>query len=234
LDHVFPPPPVVAVPVAGGGRAYPIRRFFCVGRNYAAHAAEMGGEVDREAPWYFMKSADAYLASGATLPYPPGTADFHHEIELYLALGAPLFNATAQDAPAAVWGYGTALDMTRRDLQREAKEQRRPWDLAKNIEGGAVLSPLLPATEAGALGDRRIRLSVNGTLRQEARLDEMVWPVADILAHLSRYYHLGPGDVVLTGTPSGVGAVRPGDVLDGGIDGLPPLRLTIGPPEAGA
>lgn len=229
-EFVFPPAPTVSVPVAGGDGAYPIRRIFCVGRNYAAHAAEMGNQVDREAPFYFTKTPAAVVASGATLPFPPGTEDLHHEMELAFAIGTEVFRGDAATALDAVYAYGCALDMTRRDLQAAAKDKRRPWSLAKDFEGSAVLAPLTPAAAMGTIGDQRIWLEVNGTRRQEAQLSDMIHGVAAIIAHLSGFYHLGPGDLVLTGTPAGVGAVGPGDVLEGGIDGLEPVRLELGAP----
>lgn len=230
-DYLFPPAPVPAVGLHGQPGRYPINRIFCVGRNYEAHAAEMGGAVDREAPWYFTKSPASFVASGATVPYPPGTANYHHEVELVLALGAPVFRADPAAAQAAIWGYGVGLDMTRRDRQQDGKDHRRPWDLGKDVENSAVIAPLTPAAGLPGLGGRRIWLSVNGQLRQDATLDELVWSPAEIVAHLSQYYHLVPGDVILTGTPAGVGPVAAGDVLEGGIDGLEPVRLTLRPAE---
>lgn len=229
-DYVFPPAPTVSVPVANGAGAYPIRRIFCVGRNYAAHAAEMGNAVDREAPFYFTKTPAAVMASGSRMAFPPGTQDLHHEMELAFAMGAEVFRGDAATGLEAVYAYGCALDMTRRDLQAAAKDKRRPWSLAKDFEGSAVLAPLTPAAEMGAPGDQGIWLDVNGTRRQEARLSDMIHGVAAIIAHLSGFYHLGPGDLVLTGTPAGVGAVGPGDRLEGGIDGLAPVRLELGAP----
>ena len=223
----IPAPPLI--PVTRETRGFAVRRIFCVGRNYAAHAAEMGNEVDREAPFYFTKSPHALLASGATLPYPPGTHDLHHEMELALTIGQPVFQATRDAARGAIFGYGCALDMTRRDLQGAAKDKRRPWDLGKDFEGSAVVAPLTRAEDMGEIGPQRLHLSVNGEIRQNATLDEMIHGVAGIVADLSRFYHLLPGDLILTGTPAGVGAVGPGDVLRGGIDGLDPISLTIGP-----
>lgn len=229
-EFLFPPPPPAALPVIGQQARFPVNRIFCVGRNYAAHAAEMGSEVDREAPFYFLKSAHAVRQSGATLPYPPGTRDLHHEIELVVALGAPAFRIGAGQAMAAVWGYGSGLDMTRRDLQAAAKDKRRPWDLGKNFEGAAVLSALTPARDF-APAAQRIHLQVNGTVRQEARISDMVWSIPELIADLSHYYHLAPGDLIMTGTPAGVGAVGAGDRLQGGVEGLAEVVLAIDPPE---
>ncbi|WP_062561527.1 fumarylacetoacetate hydrolase family protein [Paracoccus aminovorans] len=225
--YLFPPPPVAALPVTGQAGRFPVDRIFCVGRNYAAHAAEMGGEVDREAPFYFTKSARAVLESGAVLPYPPGTADLHHEIELVVAIGAPAFRVAPDRAMAAVWGYGAGLDMTRRDLQAKAKAKQRPWSLGKDFEGSAVLAALTPAADFTPAA-QAIRLAVNGTLRQQARIDDMVWSIPELIADLSHYYHLAPGDLIMTGTPAGVGAVGPGDRLAGGIEGLAPVELVLG------
>ncbi len=229
-SYLFDPPKVHSVPVKGEAGEYPINRIFCVGRNYAAHAAEMGGEVDREAPWYFLKSASAHVASGATVPYPPGTENFHYEMELALVLGAPLFRAGQDAAMAAIYAYGCALDMTRRDRQQDGKDHRRPWDLGKDIENGAVMAPLTRAAEWQPAG-QRIHLEVDGEVKQDATLDDMVWNVAEIVSHLSNYYHLAPGDVILTGTPAGVGPVVAGDKITGGIDGLDPIDLTLSDPE---
>ena len=222
-------PPVV--PVQGEVRAYPVGRIFCVGRNYAAHAAEVGLAVEREAPFFFTKSPAAACDSGRTIAYPPGTADFHYEIELVVALGAPLFRATAAQAVAAIFGYGCGLDMTRRDLQQAARATQRPTDMAKDVEHSAVFAPLTRASAFGDVGSQRIHLAVNGEVKQDARLDDMIHGVADIIAELSKFYHLVPGDLVMTGTPAGIGPVVPGDVITGGIDGLMPVRLTIGPAE---
>lgn len=216
MAFLFDPAPVASVPVTGQG-AFPIRRIFCVGRNYAAHAAEMGGDVDPSAPFYFTKTPMHVMASGGVLSYPPGTADLHHEIELAVALGPG----------GRMLAAGAALDMTRRDLQAASKETRRPWDTAKDFEGAAVLAPMSPTEEVGA---RDIALDVNGAARQRGNTRDLVWPVPALLAHLATLYVLGAGDVILTGTPSGVGAVGPGDRLVGRIDGLEDLTLEIGPP----
>ncbi|WP_299358283.1 fumarylacetoacetate hydrolase family protein [uncultured Paracoccus sp.] len=231
-DTLFPAPdwPRIAVQDAQG--SFPVRRVFCVGRNYAAHAAEMGNEVDRAAPFYFTKSALAVLPSGRSVPYPPGTSDYHHEMEFVVALGGAAFRVTPDRAMDAVLGYACGLDMTRRDLQARAKDKRHPWDLAKDAENSAVIGPITRKDRFGAIADQSIRLTVDGELRQQGKLSDMVWSVPDLIADLSRYYHLQPGDLIFTGTPSGVGAVDPGAVLRGEIDGLAPVELTLGPPEA--
>lgn len=224
---VFDPPSLPTLPIVGRDETYPVARIFCVGRNYAAHAAEMGAEVDREAPFYFTKSAFSLAQSGATLPYPPGTSDYHHEMEFVVLVGAPLFRADRDAAMGAVFGYACGLDMTRRDLQAKAKEKRRPWDLGKDVEGSAVLGPVTEAAAVGSLSGRAIALTVNGETRQSATLDEMIHDVPAILSDLSHYYHLRPGDVIMTGTPAGVGAVEAGDKLVGKIDGLADVALTL-------
>ena len=231
-DYLFAPPPVRSLAVLGTTARYPVARIFCVGRNYEAHAAEMGGSVDREAPWYFTKSAvSALCPSGATIPYPPGTANYHHEMELVVALGASVFRTDLDGAQAAIHSYGCGFDMTRRDRQQDGKDNRRPWDLGKDFEGSAVLGALTPASELSSLKERRIWLTVNGVIKQDAILDELVWSPADVIGHLSQYYHLKPGNVIMTGTPAGVGPVVAGDVIDGGIDGLEAISLTLGPAE---
>lgn len=224
---IFPAPVPPTVPVSGEAAAFPVRRIFCVGRNYAAHAAEMGVEVDREAPFYFTKSAFS-LAGAGTLPYPPGTGDYHHEVELVVALGRPAFRIDPDEAMGCVWGYAVGLDMTRRDLQAVAKSKQRPWDLGKDVENSAVIGALTPAA-AFQPGDQRITLHVNGEPRQDAPLSDMVWSIPELIADLSRYYHLQPGDLIYTGTPAGVGAVQPGDRLEARVEGLEPLDVAIGP-----
>lgn len=231
MTYLFPPPTVPGVAIRGDQRRYPINRIFCVGRNYEAHAIEMGGQVDREAPWYFTKSPASFAPSGTVMAYPPGTSNYHHEMEMVIALGAPVFRADLAAAQAAIWGYGSGLDMTRRDRQQDGKDHRRPWDLGKDVEQSAVIAALSPAAELTDFASRRIWLSVNGQIRQDATLAEMVWSPAEIISHLSRYYHLVPGDLIMTGTPAGVGPVVAGDVIEGAVDGLEPVRLTIGPAE---
>lgn len=231
-DFLFPPAAIPGVPVQGETGLYPVNRIFCVGRNYEAHAAEMGGQVDREAPWYFTKQAvSAFCPSGAVIPYPPGTQNFHYEMELAVAVGAAVFHADLEQAQAAIYGYGCGLDMTRRDRQQDGKDTRRPWDLGKDVEQSAVLAPLTRAADFGALPAKRIHLAVNGEIKQDATLAEMVWSPAEVISHLSHYYHLTPGDIILTGTPAGVGAVVAGDRITGGIDGLAPIELTLIAPE---
>ena len=226
----FPAPDWPTLPISDSETRLPVRRVFCVGRNYAAHAAEMGAQVEARSPFYFTKSALAVVPSEQTLPYPPMTQDYHHEVELVVAIGKPGFRLAVSEAMAVVFGYGVGLDMTRRDVQAAAKAKGHPWDMAKDGEGSAVIGPITPAAEFTPAG-QRITLSVNDQIRQDGVLSDMVWPVAELLADLSRWVHLAPGDLVLTGTPSGVGAVQPGDHLCGRISGLAPVSLTIGAQE---
>jgi len=219
--------PCPAIPVAGEGSVYPVRRIFCVARNYAGHAREMGADPSREPPFFFTKSPDCLVPGGGAIPYPPATGNLHHEVELVVALGRPLFRAEPAAAAEAVLGQAVGLDLTRRDLQLEARDKGRPWDFGKSFEASAPVSPLVRTTrplERGA-----ITLEVNGTLRQSGDLADMIWSVPEILAHLSQYYHLGPGDLVFTGTPEGVGPLRPGDRLCARIPGLAELSATIVP-----
>ncbi len=231
MPHLFSLPEPISIPVVGEQATYPIGRIFCVGRNYAAHAAEMGHEVDREAPFYFTKSPANAILTGASVPYPPGTENYHHEMELAVAIGRPVFHATSAEAWAAVYGYGCALDMTRRDLQIRERNKQRPWDLGKDVENGAVFAPLTRAAEWSPEDSKRIHLSVNAEVRQDATLHELIWKIDEIICHLSGFYHLRPGDVILTGTPAGVGPVGAGDEIEGGIDGLEPIHLTLTDPE---
>jgi fumarylpyruvate hydrolase len=228
--RLFNSPDYPAVPTTEG-TAYPVHRIFCVGRNYAEHAKEMGVEVDREAPFYFLKDAQAIVPTGATIPYPPGTENFHYEMELVIAIGSHVFQASGDEAAAAIWGYGCGLDMTRRDLQLAARAKQRPWDLGKNFERSAVMAALTPAAAFGPVGRQRITLAVNGETKQDAHLSDLVWSTVEIVAHLSRYYHLAPGDLIYTGTPAGVGPVVAGDRIHGEIDGLAPVDLIIGEAE---
>ena len=225
-DTVFPArdTPIVAVQ---GDKGFPVSRIFCVGRNYAAHAAEMGHEVDREAPFYFTKSAYAILHSGQDMPYPPRTADLHHEMELVVAIGQPAKDISTDDAMNVVFGYGCGRDMTRRDLQAAAKEKRRPWDTGKDFDNAAIIGPLTSKVDAGEISNLDIVLQVNGTVRQEAKLSDMVWSVSEIIADLSSLYTLMPGDLIMTGTPAGVGPVVSGDALRGTIGDFAPVETRI-------
>lgn len=228
---LFDIPATPLVSVEGSGSGFPVHRIFCVGRNYVAHAQEMGNEVDREAPFYFTKPASAIVLSGATIAYPPGTKDCHHEVELVVAMGKPAFRVPVEEALGCVYGYAVGIDLTRRDLQQAAKDKQRPWDLGKAFENSAMIGALTPAERFGAPAGQAIRLSINGTMRQEATLRELVWSVPEIISHLSRYYHLLPGDLIYTGTPAGVGPIAEGDLIECSIEGLSPFSVTIGPAE---
>jgi fumarylpyruvate hydrolase len=228
---VFPPPSPVAVPVRGRAERFPVRRIFCVGRNYEDHAKEMGVAADREAPFYFMKAADHCVASGSDVPYPPGTKNYHHEVELVVAIGRGGFRIDEARALDHVFGYAAGLDMTRRDLQSAAKEKQRPWDIGKNVEQSAVVGEIAPAAEIGHPARGRIELRVNGEPKQSGDLSSLIHSVAAVIAHLSQFYHLQPGDLIYTGTPAGVGAVKSGDRLDGSIEGVGTIALQIGSPE---
>ncbi|MGC6517044.1 MAG: fumarylacetoacetate hydrolase family protein [Candidatus Puniceispirillaceae bacterium] len=223
---LFDPAPVFALPVAGEEKVFPVNRIFCVGRNYAAHAAEMGNEVDRQTPFYFTISP-ANAALGGQVPYPAGTSDYHHEVELVVALGSGGADIPVDRAMALVYGYGVGLDMTRRDLQAIAKEKRRPWCISKDCENGALLSPLTKAADFGPLGNQRISLTKNQEVVQDSTLDLMVHSVPELIAHLSQFYHLQAGDIIMTGTPEGVGPVQKGDRLTGKVAGLAPIDVTF-------
>ena len=226
-NRLFPDPQYPAVPVVGTDDLYPVHRIFCVGRNYAEHAKEMGMEVDRDAAFYFMKDAQALVQNGSDIAYPPCTSNYHFEMEFVVVIGKPLWKATADELQDAVFGYACGLDLTRRDLQLVAREKGRPWDFGKNFETSAVLGPITPKAAFGTVGDQEIRLEVNGTLRQKALLSELIWSVEEILLDLSQHYHLKPGDVIYTGTPAGVGALQVGDRLHGEVDGLAAIDVTI-------
>jgi fumarylpyruvate hydrolase len=229
MNLVIPPPVQPVVPVAGGG-LFPVHRIYCVGRNYAEHAQEMGFS-GREPPFFFMKPADAVLpvAEGATgrMAYPSLTAKLHHEVELVVAIGRGGRDIPVAEAPQHVWGYAVGLDMTRRDLQNAMKAQGRPWDIGKGFEQSAPIGPLHPAAAVGLLERGAITLAVNGQPRQQGDLAELIWNVAETVAALSRAWTLAPGDLIFTGTPAGVGAVQRGDLLEAAIAGLGTLRLAI-------
>lgn len=230
MPLLFDLPAVPAVPVVGNDAAYPVRRVFCVGRNYAAHALELGNAVDREAPIWFTKAPSAICLSGADIPYPPGTDNCHYEMELVVAIGAPAFRVAPEAAPDAVFGYACGLDLTRRDLQNAAKAKGYPWDTGKDFENGAIIAAITPAAEFAPEG-QRIALAQNGAVKQDGVLSDMIWSIPELIADLSRMYHLQPGDLIYTGTPAGVGPVARGDVLEGSVEGLEPLHLTISAAE---
>ena len=225
-DFVISPPPGVAVPVSGG-KLFPVRRVYCVGRNYAEHVREMGGDPTREQPSFFTKPPDALLTGGADLPYPPATEDLHHEMELVVAIGSGGADIPASAALEHVWGYAAGLDMTRRDMQARLRKEGKTWDMAKGFDHSGPLGEIAPAARIGHPAAGRIELEVNGEVRQNSDLSNMVWSVAEIIAHLSRLVRLAPGDLIFTGTPEGVAAVRRGDVLEGRIEGVGSVRTRI-------
>ena len=227
-DFVITPPQTPSVAVAGSNARFPVRRVFCVGRNYAAHAREMGADPSREPPFFFMKPADAVVDAQGVIPFPPATGDLHHEVELVVALGGGGANIAPGDALALVWGYGVGLDLTRRDLQAVAKELSRPWDFAKGFDASAPCSALHPVSEVGHPAHARITLTVNGVLRQQGSLQEMIWPVADVVSHISRFVTLAPGDLIYSGTPAGVAALQRGDRVHGEVAGVAAFELEMG------
>lgn len=229
-DMLFELPATPSIPVKGEKAEYPVGRIFCVGRNYAAHAAEMGVEVDREAPFYFTKNPTAAILTGATIAYPCGTENYHYEMELALVIGKEGFRVSKDEAKGLIYGYCSSLDMTRRDLQLVARSKQRPWDLGKDVEQSAVFSPITKASDF-EVADQRIHLEVNGETKQNSNLSLLIHDVYAVVADISKYYHLRAGDVILTGTPEGVGPVVAGDKITGGIDGLDPIELTIGAAE---
>ncbi len=227
LSYVFPVPAVPSVPVSGTDLAFPVHRIYCVGRNYAEHAREMGFEPDREAPFFFSKPADAIVQNGATIPYPPATENFHHEIELVVAIGKGGSAITVEGALEYVYGYAAGIDLTRRDLQLSARDKGRPWDAGKAFDLSAPISHIHRAADIGHPSHGTIWIEVNGVPRQKADLTQLLWSVPEIISHLSRLYTLQPGDLIYTGTPAGVGPVKPGDSLRGGVDGVDEIRLEI-------
>ena len=225
-DFVIAPPEPASVPVLGGGR-FPVRRIFCVGRNYADHAREMGADPTREAPFFFTKPADALLTGGAEMPYPAQTRDLHFELELVVAIGYGGADIAVADATGHVWGYAVGLDMTRRDMQGEAKKAQRPWDLSKGFDHSAPIGDLVPAGRCGLIAEGAIVLKVDGAVRQNSDVSRMIWSVPETIATLSTLVRLAPGDLIFTGTPEGVGAVRRGETMEGSIAGLPPLKTRV-------
>jgi fumarylpyruvate hydrolase len=227
-NYVIPRPAPPSLPVHESNERFPVRRVFCVGRNYGDHAREMGADPDREPPFFFSKPSDAVFApiDGAA-PYPPMTEDLQHEIELVVAIGVGGTSISPDDALSHVWGYGVGVDLTRRDLQAVAKELRRPWDLSKGFDASGPCSPLVPASAIGHPDHGAIWLAVNGEERQRGDLADQIWPVADIVAELSRSVTLGAGDVIFTGTPSGVGTIVVGDRITAGIDGIGELAFRV-------
>ena len=218
--------PVPTLPVAGSTEPFPVGRIYCVGRNYAEHAREMGHDPEREPPFFFMKPANAIVPDGATIPFPRATRELHHEIELVVALGKGGANIAVADALDHVWGYGVGLDMTRRDLQGEAKKMGRPWEMGKSFDDSAPCTALIPASKIGHPAKGAIWLKVNGAIKQSGDLSAMIWNVPETIAYLSGLITLQPGDLIYSGTPAGVGPVKPGDKLEGHVDGVGDLTVT--------
>ena len=225
--YVFPPPPMPSLPVTGRDEVIPIRRIYCVGRNYAAHAVEMGSDPDREPPFFFAKPADAIVAGGGKIPYPPLTEDLQHEMELVVVLGSGGHDIPVEQALDHVFGYAAGLDMTRRDLQAEAKKTGRPWDMGKGFDYSAPCSPVRPASEIGHPAEGAIWLKVNGATRQSGDLNQQIWKVEEAIAYLSRFVALAAGDLIFTGTPAGVGRVVHGDRLEGHIDRVGDISVLV-------
>jgi fumarylpyruvate hydrolase len=230
MNTVIPLWDIPSVPVAGTDQRFPVRHVYCVGRNYAEHAKEMGGDATKEPPFFFTKAADSIVPvvppDVGRIRYPLATSNFHHEIELVVAIGKA-GRATVEDASDYVFGYAVGLDMTRRDLQNEMREKKRPWDIGKSFAQGAPIAPLHPVSQTGLLSRGAITLDVNGVRRQQGDLSDMIWDVPNTLAFLSKYYELRPGDLVFSGTPAGVAAVVKGDRLEGRIEGLTPLSIVV-------
>ncbi|MDP2256375.1 MAG: fumarylacetoacetate hydrolase family protein [Polaromonas sp.] len=231
--YLWTPPAPASLPVRGIDARFPVKRIFCVGRNYHAHAVEMGRPVDKATakPFYFTKSPSTLVESGATVPYPAGTSNYHFEMELVVAIGAAGFRVSEADALGLIYGYAAGLDMTRRDLQLVARDQGRPWDLGKDFEKSAVCAEIVPVGELGVLTSGAISLQVNGETRQTSDLSQLIWNIPELLADLSQYYHLAPGDLIYTGTPEGVGAVKTGDTITGHVAGVGDVALSIGAAE---
>jgi fumarylpyruvate hydrolase len=223
MNYAITPSPIPSLPIAGSDQRFPVRRIFCIGRNYAEHAREMGAVVEKDAPLFFCKPADAVVADGADVPYPQATADLHHEVEMVVALGAGGRDLSVDAAARLVWGYGVGLDLTRRDLQAVAKARSHPWDVAKAFDHSAPMSALVPAAGAAVDAGTVLRLEVNGELRQHTTLGDMVHSVPEILAALSRLFELKPGDLVFTGTPAGVAALQRGDRFHAELTGVATL-----------
>jgi len=225
---LFTPPSVSSMTIRGRYEHFPIRRIFCIGRNYEDHAKEMGFAIERDAPFFFTKAAINHVASGSTIPYPPGTADYQHEMELVLGIGKAGFHIAEDQSLSHVYGYACGLDMTRRDLQRQAREKNLPWDLSKDFENSAVLSEMMPAAGIGHPNKGKIELKVNGIIKQTSDLGLLIHPIPAIIAYLSGFYHLQPGDLIFTGTPAGVSPVVAGDRIEGMIEGVGRITLNIG------
>lgn len=226
-DYAFTPPTETLIPVEGSTTTFPVRRIYCVGRNYAEHAREMGSDPDREPPFFFSKPRDAIVPQGGDVPFPPATDNLQHEVELVVAIGKGGADIPESEALTHVFGYATGIDFTRRDLQTLAREKCHPWELGKGMDFGAPISAIVPVSDGIPAADASIWLKVNGDIRQSARLNQMTWNVAEIINRLSHFFSLAAGDLIYTGTPGGVSTVHRGDVMRCGIDGLPDLQVTL-------
>lgn len=227
MKYVFPAPQTTSVPIAGTDERFPVHRIYCVGRNYGEHAREMGFDPEREPPFFFEKPADAIVENGATIPYALATQNFQHEIELVVAIGKQGVEIPSQTALEHVYGYAVGLDMTRRDQQLAARDKGRPWDVGKAFDQSAPISAIHRVSEIGHPSRGAIWLNVNEEVRQRADLTQLLWPVPDVIAHLSKLFVLQPGDLIYTGTPAGVGPVKPGDRLQGAVEGVAEISLQI-------
>ena len=227
---VIPPPPQASIPVAGEGNAFPVRRIWCVGRNYLEHIREMGND-ERDPPFFFAKHADMLVSDGVTIPYPPLTKDLHHEVELIVAMKSGGLNIPPEKALDHVYGYAVGIDLTRRDLQQASRKKERPWEIGKSFDQSAPSSPIVPASKIGHPAKGKIWLSVNGTERQKGDLTELIWSVPEIIWKLSQQVEIGAGDIIMTGTPAGVAALHPGDKIECGVDGVGTLKVSIGEPK---
>lgn len=226
-NAAIPAPQENRLPIAGSDQRFPVGRIFCVGRNFAAHALEMGHDPDREAPFFFSKHGSCATESGQTVPFPTQTKNLHHEAELVVAIGKQAAGLSANQARDHIWGYASGNDLTRRDLQAEAKEKRRPWDMAKSFDNAAIIGALHPVSDVGHPTKERITATVDTILKQDGNLAQMIWPATDLVAYLSHYVTLLPGDLIMTGTPDGVGPIAPGQHCRVEIDGLSPAEVTF-------
>ena len=225
-EYAIEVPPVVALPIPGSAALFPVRRVYCIGRNYAAHAIEMGHDPDREPPFFFQKNPNNLDPSGE-FPYPPHSSDVHHEVEVAVMLRSGGVNIAVEDAEAHIFGYALSLDMTRRDLQGALKEMGRPWAIGKAFERSAPVGPVHPVTETGLLNEGGVTLRVNGEVRQQGDMNQMIWKVPEMISYLSDHFELAPGDVILSGTPAGVGPITRGDVMELSIEGLGSLKIPV-------
>lgn len=227
MTYIFEPAATPSVPITASEERFPVRRIFCVGRNYAEHTREMGGDPNRELPFFFTKPADAVVESGSVLPFPKATSNLHHEMELVVAIGREGENIAKEDALDHVFGYASGIDLTRRDLQQKAKEKGRPWDSGKAFDQSAPCAAITPVDRVPEIAGAKIWLTVNGETRQSATIADLIWSIAEVISILSTEFILKPGDLIYTGTPAGVGPLEPGDRIEGFVDGLDPIRIDL-------